>query len=212
LQRRSLLLRNPNRHSRLIALQMAPDYLRSLPEYLQGKAISNGEKAPVHPDLAVQPVTLAEGLDLLITHMVPRESHGERMAAYQGALLRNVEWQVYRLLGIRPNRGNPGEQPALVQQLYRDIIAATEKTYPHYREFRAALTPLLTQLNRAAEELPGAIRSFMPPHIYMLRAAAALQQNGRGQIIGWQYIGHGIHRRMLRTRKTAMVLIPSGAF
>lgn len=209
MHRRSLLMRNPNRHSRLVSLQMAPETLRPLPELLREQAVSDGKAAPIFNDLAVQPATLAEGLDLLITHTVPRESGGEQLASCQAELLRRVERQIYRLLGVRPNHRDPGDQPDLVR-IYRQIITVTENRYPHYRAFRAALTPLLTQFDHAATEQRNAVRYFMPPHLYMLRAAEALRQNRPGEMIGWQYLGHGIHRQLLRVRETAMVSIPSG--
>lgn len=196
LQSRSFILKNKNNFAWNIHLQMAPETLEPLPA---AAGVSPSDiPAGTDGELLVRPLTLAEGLDQMISRMVPRERAGEHLAPYQAALLCSVEAPLYRLLGLEP-KTEAGLPVHPFIQLFRKTIAVCAVSYPTYRNFRTALEPLFRDLNDMQQH--HTVKHFMPPHLFMIRAAEALQQPEEEHCPGWQYIGHGLHRCLLHPLK-----------
>lgn len=190
---------NPNHYIRRMKLTLAANEL----EPIDRACDFSGEHLSPEPyfdtRLAVQPFTLADMLEVFVQMTVPREEMGEKVAPLQVQLLEKIKPEFFKAAG---NGEMPPDDPnrAQIELFYQKLISVVGREYGDYQEFIARVAPFI----RAAREFPEqfkALNAFMPPHCFLARAREYLQGKPRQGILGWQYLGHGLHRSLLKPRE-----------
>lgn len=149
--------------------------------------------------LALTPLTMADILDEFLRTHIPREIAGEALAPAQAAVLAAMKPGL--LEQMRMNE-LPAADPrrVAVEQLFDKLVAAVQKQYTSYADFRSSVEPLLAQA-RAMTGPRGDTGEglFVPPSLFHVAA-----QGKRAGLLRFQYEGHGVHvsavKRASRTR------------
>ncbi len=193
------LSENPNHYIRQMKLALAADELKPIDRACDFSGEHISPEPYFDARLAVQPFTLADMLEVFVQMTVPREEMGEKVAPLQVQLLEKIKPEFFKAAG---NGEMPPDDPnrAQIELFYQKLISVVGREYGDYQGFIARVAPFL----RAAREFPEqfkALNAFMPPHCFLARAQEYLQGKPRQGILGWQYLGHGLHRKLLKPRE-----------
>lgn len=193
------LSENPNHYIRQMKLTPAAEELKPIDRAcdFSGEHISREPYFDVR--LAVQPFTLADMLEVFVQMTVPREEMGEKVAPLQVQLLEKIKPEFFEAAG---NADMPPDDPnrAQIELFYQKLVSVVGREYGDYQEFIARVEPFIRAARKFPEQFK-ALNAFMPPHCFLARAREYLQGKPRQGILGWQYLGHGLHRKLLKPRE-----------
>lgn len=160
------------------------DSLKPVAEYSDSSDVDAGK-------LAFRPLTMADIVDGFMRLTFPREQLGESIANYQADILEHMKPGLFEMLKIEPSSA----EADAVGQICAEIVTVVRKKYANYREFRAALEPLLAEARAVTGGSPSGL--FAPPSLFHLVAKGINADDG---LMRLQYIGHGLHFTMVKPR------------
>lgn len=146
--------------------------------------------------MAFKPMTAADLVDQFLRTYIPRREMGERVAPLQGAFLQQMKPGLFEMLGFGEL---PEDDPRKVKmtKLFNNIVEVVKQPHGSYREFRAALKPVLDQARKVASSRPNSDISFYsPPSLYH----SAAKKTHTGGLFGVKYYGHGVHWKHVRKK------------
>lgn len=190
------LRENGNPYAELVDLQMAPATLKPISALLGIETTEPGQK-PFGQGLAMQPFTVADILEKFLQTTIPREQMGEALAPVQGEILRQARAGLFEATGI-DQLAPEDPKRAAVEQLYDQLIGVVAQPHGSYGEFRAALAPLLLAARQVANPRGDGKGAFVPPSAFLSRATEAIEGRPTQGLLGWQYVGHGMHPSTLK--------------
>jgi hypothetical protein len=88
-----------------------------------------------------------------------------------------------------------------IEKIFQQVLAVVGKQHQNYEEYSEALRPYLLKIHQHIEKIEGAINAFIPPHCYLVRATNFIEGKPGQGLLGWQYLGHGLHESMLVPKK-----------
>lgn len=194
LESKEFLDKNKNQYVRRVHLQLAPETLHPITEYIEPPS-ENGETA-FDPLLAIQPFTMVENLEKYIRKTIPREVLGEEVALFQRQLLEKVKPVFLRAMRLDTMAENHPTRIE-IEKTFQQVLQIVGKQHRNYAEYSRALRPFLLKIHQHIEQIEGAINAFIPPHCYLVRATNSIEGKPGQGILGWQYLGHGLHENML---------------
>lgn len=190
---------NRNPYIRQMKLSLPPDGLKPLEQVCDFSREHISPQPYFDPRLAIQPFTLADMLEVFVRMTVPREELGEKVAGLQVEQLEKIKSEFFKATGKEDMSAEDWHRRQ-IDEFYQKLIAVVGKEYSNYQEFAGRLEPFV----RAARHFPeqfGTLNAFMPPHCFLVRARESLQGKPRQGVLGWQYLGHGLHRTLLKPRE-----------
>jgi hypothetical protein len=144
--------------------------------------------------LAFRPMTTADVLDTFLQSLVPRRPQGEGLAAAQSQLLASARKSVLVAVGLEQGESNDPRRQAF-ERVYDRLVAAVGRRYADYGEYRAAIEPLLQEVEKLTVGLAGPGDGlYVPPSLFHLEAQG-LWPHG---LLGVRYVGHGLHLSLVR--------------
>lgn len=199
LESKQFLDKNKNHYARRVHLQLAPETLPPITEYLEPP--SKNSETVFDPLLAIQPFALVEILGKYIRRIIPREVLGEEVAPSQRQLLEKVKPVFLTAMKLDTL---PESHPARIEieKTFQQALEVVGKKHQNYALYREALRPHLLRIHERIEEMEGVINAFIPPHCYLLRATNCIEGKPGQGLLGWQYLGHGLHESMLVPKKS----------
>jgi hypothetical protein len=194
---KDFLSKNKNEYAPLIDLKMAPSDLQPIAnrvadvhesDVAPGKAFGSG--------MAIQPFTVADIVEQFVMRTVPREKMGEGMAPVQAAMLQKAKPGLLEALKMDQLPETDPKRMA-IEQLYGQLVQTVGTSHGSYAEFRGALKPLMMAAQQAVGPRDDGTGAFIPPHAYLVRATDAIEGKPHQGVLGWQYLGHGLHESLL---------------
>jgi hypothetical protein len=184
---------NANKKAQMVPITIAPDSLRPLWELAPSPQLAKKQ-------MALVPMTAADIVKEFMRTHIPRELLGESLAPVQAAVLDKMRPGLYESMAIDKLPAASPERQA-VDALFDQIVAVVGTQYGSYAEFQEALAPLLEQARKLTGPRPGSLEGeglFTPPSLF--HGAAQGQYQG---LIGFQYVGHGVHVSNTRLKEGA---------
>lgn len=174
---------NDNKRVAMVRIQLAPESLVAMAELAPTPDIARNL-------LALQPLTMADIVQQFMRTHIPRQLLGEALAPAQAAVLAKMKPGLLETMGMDRV---PADHPSrmAVDALFDQMVQTVGKEYGSYKEFRAALEPLMAQARQVTGPRPGdetGTGLFVPPSLF--HVAAQGEYHG---LIGFQYVGHGVH-------------------
>lgn len=194
IESKEFLDKNKNQYVRRVQLQLAPETLQPITEYI--KPSSDNAETAFDPLLAIQPFTMMEILEKYIQRTIPGEVLGEESSLVQRQLLEIVNPVFVKAMKLETLAV---DHPVRIEikKGFQQVLEVVEKQHQDYGEFRRTLRPLLLKIHQQIEQIKGVINAFIPPHCYLVRATNSIEGKPGQGLLGWQYLGHGLHENML---------------
>jgi len=194
IESKEFLDKNKNHYVQRIHLQLAPETLQPITEHI--KPPSDNAETAFDPLLAIQPFTMMEILEKYIQKTIPREVLGEESSLLQRQLLEIVNPVFVKAMKLETLAV---DHPVRIEikKGFQQVLEVVEKQHQDYAEFRRTLRPLLLKIHQHIEQIEGAINAFIPPHCFLVRATTSIEGKPGQGLLGWQYLGHGLHENML---------------
>jgi len=185
---KQFLIENDNPHITSVDLTIAPSTLVSIDSIC---AISEAT-GPFWSGLAIMPFHSADIITQFIQRTIPRQKLGEAEGAkFQTLLLDQIRPMLSQFLSLETQ-----EEIVHFNSLVDRAKAVVEKAHDSYESFRTALEPVLREL--ATFSLENGM-AYIPPHCFLIRATDSItHQHSTGGLLGWEYVGHGIHQSILK--------------
>jgi hypothetical protein len=184
---------NDNKRVALVEIELADDELPPM-----WKLAPNAELA--RDMLALRPMTMADIVKEFMRTHIPRQQLGEALAPVQAAVLTKMKPGLLETMGMdQMPESDPRRQA--VEALFGQIIEVVGKQYESYAQFQEALAPLMAAAQQVTGPRPGdesGTGLFVPPSLF--HVAAQGQYHG---LIGFQYLGHGVHASNAQTKNAA---------
>ena len=197
---KKFLATNTNRYVELIDLRIAPDDLMPIADEIGFSVTEIDNDTPFGIGLAIEPFTVADIIECFVQETVPREKMGEELAPVQAEMLNRARPGLLQVVGMDVlSESDPKRQA--VEQLYDQLVTVVGTKHGTYDAFREALRPLLASARKIANPRGDGTGAFMPPHCFMVRATDCIEGGPHGPhrgILDWQYVGHGLHKNLLR--------------
>lgn len=180
------LERNSNPHVNLIDISTASAVLKPLDQEIT----SPDDKQIFWPGLAIRPFTLADLVEEYLKRTLPRASMGEAAGA-------KVQGDVFS--SIRPDLLEMAQIPSSILEEVNQMLDRIQETisteHSSYTEFRARIAPTLLEISKKTLE---AGIAYVPPHCFLVRAADHISGQDQSGVLGWEYIGHGLHKSLFK--------------
>lgn len=188
---------NLNGFSHEVALDLAPADLEPITKYL--KVHHSGLPPEVMPDprLATRLYTWADLLKIHLVKMHPQRKLGNWVAACRLETLREMEPVLRELYSLEKAEA---DDPALreFQRFYQNIQTVSEKSWPDDKSYEKQLERPICHLRWLACKLPKAVDYIVSPQCFLEAADVSISGGNPGGLLGWQYLGHGLHSSLLR--------------
>jgi len=192
LSSKAFLFTNENPFVDKIEVGMANENLVGLDKII---AIPNENGSGFWPGLAIKPFFLNDMIEQFLLFTIPREKMGEERAPrLQAELLGQVKPALLKMLGIATADLSDPKRSGF-EHLYGALVKVVGLSYPSYEDFRTKLQPLMTKIKDLAQHSG---QAFVPPHCFLVRASQSLTAGGSKGILEWEYVGHGVHRSLLK--------------
>lgn len=185
---------NSNRYVPQVSLEMAPETLEPITSHI--KNLSENLQALFDPHLAIQPFAMVEIMEKYIQKTIPRELLGEKVASAQAELLSKTRLAFWKTMEI-DKLSEEDFIRAEMDTFFRRIVQAVGSDHGSYQKFGEALRPLLREAHYFMEKIGVELNAFIPPHCFLVRATNSLKGEPGQGVLGWQYLGHGLHECML---------------
>lgn len=141
--------------------------------------------------LALTPFCVADMIEQYIQRVIPRHELGEVDGSkYQSVVFEKIKPMLKEFLVIEGTEAEADFDAAVIE--VSKIVARPHTTYD---AFRAALHPVFNKLENLSLKYGYA---YIPPHCFMVRASDYIIKQKQGGVLGWEYMGHGIHSSMLK--------------
>jgi hypothetical protein len=199
LDSKNFLVRNKNPYTRRVRLQMAPETLQPISEYLNSST-EIPEDTAFDSMLAIQPFTMVDILEKYIQKTIPREQMGEAVAPLQAKLIEEVKPVFLKAMKIEGLGANSPKREE-IELLFKEILRVVGQSYQNYQAYIKALEPVLQKAYhfvKQIEQTGGVINAFIPPHCFLIRATNSIEGKPGQGILGWQYLGHTLHNSLLK--------------
>jgi len=190
---------NPNEFASHVKLQMAPEDLRPITEVAKPKSQDPALEKIFDPRLATRLYTWADMLVTCMQKTIPRKERGESLAPLQRSLLLEMKETMLELFFLRSTSESHSDRQKF-ERIYSEMLDVVERSYEKYEEFQNKLTPLTEQLRQLSRDLQKAVDYIITPNCYLVNATESLEGKSPGGILEWQYLGHGLHDSMLKTK------------
>lgn len=188
---------NDNKRVALVKLSLADDELAPMWTLAPSSEIAKKQ-------LALRPMTMADIVKEFMRTHLPRQILGEGLAPVQAAVLTKMKPGLLETMGMDQMPESDPRRMA-VEALFGKMIETVGTQYGSYAEFQAALEPLMEQ----ARQITGprddtGTGLFVPPSLF--HVAAQGQYHG---LIGFQYLGHGVHASNVQQKAGAEPVEPT---
>lgn len=185
LEDKKFLLANRNEYIKLIPLTTAQEDLLPFDEVV----VPDAGPELFWGGMAVKPFCVADIIEQFIQRVVPRQLLGEQDGSkYQAMAFESVRPSLTNFLRIENS-----EQRQYLENKLEIISNIVGKAFGSYSEFRQMITPHLKELSAFSLKHGCA---YVPPHCFLIRATDNLMGGFNGGVLGWEYLGHGLHRRL----------------
>jgi len=176
---------NDNGYIKMIERTCAPDHMLPIDEVIS--AASESQK--FWNGMAITPFCVADMVEHFIQRVVPRAKLGEiEGAKYQAMVFQKVRPSLNNYLKIE---GREAEQQ--LETVLDLVLKIVSQPHASYQEFRAAISPVLQELSKISLKYGHA---YIPPHCYLIRATDSIVGGKSYGVLGWEYLGHGLHKSL----------------
>lgn len=188
LSSKRFLEKSKNPYLKEVDLNLAPKELSSVEKSLYLYTAKACEQ-PYSKDLAVEPFSMADIIDVCMQESIPRKRLGEGCALEQAEMLEEMRPMLKLEMQIDE------EQEKAFELLYTRIIEVVKKEYESYYAFKQAFDEVLSEAQNFHMKSNKGV--FMPAHCFMVRAKQNIVQDKNTGVLDWQYIGHGLGKNVL---------------
>lgn len=186
---------NDNKRVAMARITLAPDNLVPMAELAPNPEIAREL-------LALTPLTMADIVQQFMRTHIPRQLLGEALAPAQAAVLAKMKPGLIETMGLdRVPEDHPSR--IAVDALFAQLVEAVGVQYESYQAFRTAIEPLMEKARQVTGPRPGDETGeglFVPPSLF--HVAAQGEYHG---LIGFQYVGHGVHVTNVQQKGGAVV-------
>lgn len=180
---------NDNGYIKMIERTCAPDYMLPMDEVFS----VGPESEKFWNGMAVAPFCIADMVEHFIQKSVPRAKMGEvEGAKYQAIVFQKVRPSLKSYLKIEGR-----ESEGHLENTLDEILKIISKPHVSYQEFRTEISPILQELSKISLKYGHA---YIPPHCYLIRATEFIVSGRRNGVLGWEYLGHGLHGSLFNER------------
>lgn len=182
---KTFLNNNGNVYAKLVDVAMASEELLSVDDL-----ITTNPENKFH-DLAVTPFSVADMIEQFIQRVIPRQELGETEGAkYQSIVFEKIKPTLKDFLEIE---GSTAEQE--FDTAINEVSKIVGTAHSSYSDFRNALLPVFRKLDKISMTYG---LTYIPPHCFLVRATDCITKQKQTGLIGWSYVGHGIHSSILK--------------
>lgn len=187
LDKKEFLSKNQNPYIAKVDLSMAAEELTPIDTLI---SLPVNEK--FWSGLAITPFSVADMIEQYIQRIIPRSVLGEE----KGSKLQSIVFEQ-----IKPNLKNflkieNTDAESKFDEAVNQISDIVKTNYGSYHDFRAALLPVFKEL----EDLSLTYGlTYIPPHSFLTRASDFISKQQLHGVLGWSYVGHGLHSSLLKT-------------
>ena len=186
LESKKFLDSNNNKHIKNIDIAMADDSLAPI-----DNLISLSGSGQFWNGLAVTPFSIADMIEQFIQRTIPRHDLGEAEGSkYQPLVFEKIKPMLKEFLEIENTEAEPVFDQAIIK-----VSKIVSTRYPSYTDFRNALMPVFKELEEISLKYGHA---YVPPHCFLIRATDSISHQKQNGVLGWKYVGHGLHSSLLK--------------
>jgi hypothetical protein len=171
-----------------IQLTLSPEDLKPMVEYAPAELRPAFETA-----LAFPPMTLFDIIEHFVRINWPRQELGERLASSQANVVEQLVPAVKAWM--RPKLGTLSDaQLAALDRVVADLLSTVGAVHSSYGEFEHSLARVRVEAQTFLDNT-GLEHVATPPSMFHLIARGCY---GSGGLLGLDYVGHGLHRSLVR--------------